>query len=120
MTAHHFDHHDSIVTLSCCVETVDRVGRYLHGRVEAKCHVRTNDIVIDRLRHANDWDVVLAVKTIGDRQAAVAPDHDEPIEAKVTHGLPDVFHAALSVKRTPPPGAKHRSTSREHATHRFD
>ena len=45
MTAHHFDNHDSIVTLSCCVETVYCVRRYLHGRVEAKCHVGANDIV---------------------------------------------------------------------------
>ena len=120
VTAHHFDHHDSIVTLSCCVETVDCVGGNLHGRVEAECHVRADDVVVDRLRHANDWDVVLAVQTTGNRQAPVAADHDEPIEAKVAHGLLDAFHAVLGVERAPAPGTKHRSAAREHAAHEFD
>ena len=48
---------------------VDGVGRDLDGGVEAERHVGADDVVVDRLRHADDRQPALLVEAAGDREA---------------------------------------------------
>ena len=54
MAAHHLDDEDAVVRLGGRVQAVDRVGRDLDGGVEAERVVGAVEVVVDRLRHADD------------------------------------------------------------------
>ena len=54
VAAHHLDHHHPVVALGGGVQPVDRVGGDLHRGVEAERQVGADDVVVDRLRHADD------------------------------------------------------------------
>ena len=69
VAAHHLDDHHPVVALGGRVQPVDRVGRDLHGGVEAERHVGAAEVVVDRLRHADDRQAVLAVQPRGRARA---------------------------------------------------
>ena len=77
VAAHHLDDHHPVVALGGGVQSVDRVGRDLDGGVEAERHVGADDVVVDRLRHADDRQSVFLVQPAGDAERAVAADHDQ-------------------------------------------
>ena len=52
--AHHLDHHHAVVALGRRLQPVDRVGRDLHRGPEAEGVVGGRQVVVDRLRHADD------------------------------------------------------------------
>ena len=58
--AHHLDDHHPVVALGGGVQAVDRVGRGLHRGVEAEGEVGRREVVVDRLRHADDVHAVVA------------------------------------------------------------
>ena len=53
VAAHHLDDHHAVVRLRRRVQAVDRVGRDLDRGVEAERVVGADDVVVDRLRHAD-------------------------------------------------------------------
>ncbi len=56
VAAHHLDDHHAVVRLRGGVQAVDRVGHDLHGGLEAERDVGAAEVVVDRLRHADDGD----------------------------------------------------------------
>ena len=83
---HHLDDHDALVRLGGRVQPIDRVGREGDRRVEAETVRRADDVVVDRLRHADDRHAQLA-ELVGDGQRAVAADGDERVEAQLVEHL---------------------------------
>ena len=83
VAAHHLDDHHPVVALGRRVQPVDGVGGDLHRGVEAERDVGALDVVVDRLRDADDRQAVLGVQPAGDRQRAVAADDDDGVEAEV-------------------------------------
>ena len=65
---HHLDDHDAVVRLGGRVEPVDRVGRERHGGVEPEAVGRADDVVVDRLRDADDRNAAL-VEVVRDGRA---------------------------------------------------
>ena len=118
--AHDLDQHDPIVALGRGVQAVDRIRCDLHRRGETEREVGSLDVVVDRLRNAENREPVFTVQTACDRQAAVAADHDQPVEPEVTYGLLHVINTVRRVERAPSPGAQHRASTRQHSAHRID
>ena len=120
VAAHHLDEHHPVVALGGRVQAVDRIGGDLHGGVEAERQVGTDDVVVDRLRHADDRQAELGVQVARDAQAPVATDDDQAVEPEVGERALDPFDAVVGVERAPPPGTEHRPAAREQTAHRLD
>ena len=61
------------------VQPVDRVGRDLHRGVEPERHLGRREVVVDRLRHADDADAV-AAELRGDAERVLAADRDQRVD----------------------------------------
>ncbi len=81
VAAHHLDDHHAVVRLGGRVQAVDRVGDDLHGRLEAERHVGAAEVVVDRLRHADDRHAV-AVQAQRDAERVLAADRDQRVDAR--------------------------------------
>ena len=77
---HHLDDHHAVVRLGGRVQAVDRLGRDRHRGVEPEGVVGRGEVVVDRLRHADDREVLLSVKTGRHAERVLAPDRDERVE----------------------------------------
>ena len=105
------DHH-AVVRLGGRVQAVDRLGRDRHGGVEAEGVVGGGEVVVDRLRHADDREVLLPVEPGRDAERVLAPDRDERVE----RGLAEVLEHAVDRVRLEgvrPRGADDRPAPRE-------
>ncbi len=120
VAAHHLDHHHPVVTLGGGVQAIDRIGGDLYRGVETERHVGAFDVVVDRLRHADDREPALGEQPAGDAQRPVAADDDQPFEAHVGERLFDQVDATVDVERATSPCAEHGAAARQHAAHRFD
>ena len=80
VAAHHLDDHHAVVRLGGRVQPVDRLGADGDGRVEAEGVVGRREVVVDRLRDADDREVVLGVQPRGDAERVLAADRDERVE----------------------------------------
>ncbi|EGJ74632.1 putative 6-phosphofructokinase [Streptomyces sp. Tu6071] len=78
---HDLDDHDPLVGLGRGLEAVDRLGRDADGGVEAEGAVGRGDVVVDRLRHADDRHPALGEHPRGG-QGALAADRDEDVDAE--------------------------------------
>jgi len=87
---HHLEHEDAIVRLRGRVQLVERVERRLHRGVEAERGDRPADVVVDRLRDADDVHPLVA-QPLGDRERAVAADGDQRIDAELARTLDEVI-----------------------------
>ena len=83
-------------------------------------NVGADDVVVDRLRHADDRQTVLAVELAGDRQRSVPADDDQRLETHVGERRLDLLDAAWSIERTPASSPEHGAAAREHPAHRLD
>ena len=80
VATHHLHDHHAVVTLRRGVQPVDRVGRDLHGGVEAEGEVGRRQVVVDRLRHTDDLHAVTR-KLVRDAERVFAADRDDRVDA---------------------------------------
>ena len=80
VAAHDLDDEHAVVGLGGGVQAVDRVGGDLHRGLEAEREVGRRQVVVDRLRHADDGDAVL-VQLARDAERVLAADRDQRVEA---------------------------------------
>ena len=106
--AHHLDHHDAVVRLRRRVQPVDRLGRDRDRGVEAERVVGAGEVVVDRLRHADDREAVLAVEALGDAERVLAADRDERVEPRSRKFCKDLLDAAVELERVRPARADDR------------
>ena len=83
---HHFHDEDALVRLGRRVQPVDGIRREIHRGVEPETVRGADDVVVDRLRDADDGNAALA-ELMSDRESAIAADHDERIEAHLAEHL---------------------------------
>ena len=98
VAAHHFDDHDALVRFGGRVQAIDRVGREVDGRVEPEAVRGADDVVVDRLWHADDGDAALA-ELVCDREGAVAADHDQRVEPDLVKHLADAIRVVVRAVR---------------------
>ena len=80
VAAHDLADDHAVVRLGGGVQAVDRVGGDLHGGLEAERVVGAGEVVVDRLRHADDVDAVVG-QPLGHAERVLAADRDQPVEA---------------------------------------
>ena len=78
--AHHLEQHDAVVAFRRGVQAVERPGRRLECGGESERDLGRRDVVVDRLRDAYHRQPMLPEEPLGDRQRAVAADHDDGVE----------------------------------------
>ena len=88
VASHDFDDDDAAMGLGGRVQTVDRVGGERHRGVEAEAVGGADDVVVDRLRHADDRDAPGA-EPVSDGQRAIAADDDQRVELHLVEHLDD-------------------------------
>ena len=79
VAAHDLDHHDAVVRFGRRVQPVDRVGREATAESKPKRVGGADDVVVDRLGHADQRDAHLG-ELVGDGEGAVAADDDQAVE----------------------------------------
>ena len=103
---HHLHDHHAVVRLGRRVEAVDRIGGDLHGGVEAEGHVRAGEVVVDRLRHADDREAVLAVEARGRAERVLAADRDQAVDPKRLERAADQVGPVVALERVRARGAR--------------
>ena len=91
IAAHDLEHHDPRVAGGGDVQPIDRLGRDLDRRAEADRTLGRADIVVDRLRDADQAPVALLRQPAQDREAAVAADADQRVEAELVVAVDDLL-----------------------------
>jgi hypothetical protein len=84
--SHDFHDHDAMVCLRRRVQPVDGIGRDADGGVESERARSLDDVVVDGFGHSHQRNAAL-VEFVGNRERAVAADHDERVEAEVVEGF---------------------------------
>ena len=97
VTAHHLHDHHAVVRLGRRVEPVDRLRGDEDGRVETEGVVGAAEIVVDRLRNADDREGVLLVEPRRDTQCVLAADRHEGVDTGALEGLPDPLDPAVEL-----------------------
>src|SRR5690606_35203923 len=78
--AHDLGDHAALVRVARRAEAVHRVGRDVHGGVEAERVVGGAQVVVDRLGDAEHVDAV-APQAVGGREGPLAADRDDAVDA---------------------------------------
>ena len=86
--SHHLDDHDAPVRLGRRVQAIDGVGGKGHRGIEPEAIGGADDVVVDRLRHADDWDAELA-EPMRKAERAVAANHHEAAKSHAVKHLDD-------------------------------
>src|SRR4029450_4738910 len=81
------------------------------GRVEAEGVVRCGQVVVDRLRDADDREAVLLVEAGCNPERVFATDRDESVQSLLGEGREHAFDAALRLVGVRPRGAENRAAS---------
>ena len=95
VAAHHLDDHDAVVRLRRRVQPVDRLGGDEDRGVEAEGVVGAREVVVDRLRHADDRELLLGVEARRDAESVLAADRDERVEPAVGEVLQHALDGAV-------------------------
>ena len=109
VAAHHLDHHHAVVRLGRRVQPVDRLGADRDRGVEAEGVVGRREVVVDRLRHADDRQLVLRVEACGDAERVLAADRDQRVEPRLGEVPQHALDAAVDLVRIRPGGADDRA-----------
>src|SRR5690606_16150935 len=98
MAAHDLDHQDPVVRLRGRVEAVDRLHGDVHRRVETEGEVRSGQVVVDGLRHADDVDAELG-ELGGDTERVLAADRDQRVDPAGEQVLLDALDPVVDGER---------------------
>ncbi len=109
--SHDLDDHHAVVALGGRVQAVDRLGHDRDGGVEAERVVGRREVVVDRLRHADDRRALLGVQPGRDAERVLAADRDQPVEPLEV--VADAIEPAVDLVRVRARGAQDRAAARE-------
>ena len=104
---------DSAVVCSRSIASVAIVDR----GVEAEGVVGAGEVVVDRLRDADDREVVLAEEAGRDAERVLAADRDERVEPAVVEVLQHLLDAAVELERIRPARADDRPAAGQDPRH---
>ena len=117
VAAHHLDDQHPVVAVGGGVQAVDRLHRDVDRGVEAEGVVGGAEVVVDRLRHADDVEAVLAVQARGGAERVLAADRDQPVDPGRREVRGDPLGAAVDRERVGPRGAEDGAAAGQDAAH---
>ena len=110
VATHHLDDHHAVVALGRRVQPVDRIGRDLHRGVEAEREVGRRQVVVDRLRHADDAarrrpPSLCATPSVSSPPIAISASTRSRASVAITRAAPssDLYGFVRDVPRIVPP-----------------
>src|ERR1700733_7910337 len=112
VATHHLDDQDPVVTLGGGMETVDRLGRDAQRGVEAERHVGGPEVVVDRLRYADDVHA-LAVQSVGDTEGVLTPDRDQTVKVVAGQRLAHLLRTVVPLVRVRTRAPEDRPSTRQ-------
>ena len=112
MPAHHLADQHAVVRLRGRVQTVDRVDGDLDGRVETEGHLGARQIVVDRLRHADDADPAVG-QLQRHAERVFPPDRDQGVDLEPRDRRLDLLRAPFDLERIGARRAENRSAPRQ-------
>jgi hypothetical protein len=115
--AHDLDDHHALVGLGRGLEAVHRLRGDAHRRVEAERTVRRRDVVVDRLRDADDRQAGVRQHPRR-RQRALAADRDQRVDAELTGHVLRVLAGLAEPVALEAGGAEDGAAAGEDATDR--
>jgi hypothetical protein len=119
VAAHHLADQDPVVALRRRVEAVDGLARDAEGGVEPEGDVGAAEVVVDRLRDAQDRGTV-AVELVGGAERVLAADRDQAVDLEVGERLPGAFRALLVLVDVGPGGSEDRPAAVQDPPRRVD
>ncbi len=117
--AHHLDDERAVVRLGRRVQPVDRLHRDVDSGVEAERVVGRAEVVVDRLRYADDVHAQLG-ELRRDAERVLATDRDERVDTEFGQVRLDLFDATLDLERVRPGRAEDRAAAGQDAPHLGD
>ena len=112
VAAHHFDDKDPVMALGGRVEAVDRLRGDVQRGVEAEGDIGRAEVVINRLRHADDVDAV-GVQATGGTEGVLAADRGQAVEVEVADRRAHALEPVLALIGIGPGAAEDRAAARE-------
>ncbi len=110
--AHHLDDQGALVALGGGVETVDCLHRDVDGGVEPEGVVGGAEVVVDRLRDADQLNAPLQERG-GDAERVLTPDRDQSVHPGGREVLEDPLSAPVLLQRVRSRGAEDGAPARE-------
>ena len=118
VAAHHLDDQHPVVAVGGRVQAVDRLHRDVDRGVEAEGVVGGAEVVVDRLRHADDRHAVLGVQARGGARACPRRrSRSGRRRRRAVQVLDDPLGAAVLLERVGPRGAEDRAAAGQDAAH---
>ena len=100
--SHHLDDQVAVVRLRRRVQAIDRVAGDLHRGVEPEGLVGAADVVVDRLRDAEDRQLVVGVQADRGAERVLAADGYEPVELERLHVPGNPLRTVVAPERVGP------------------
>src|SRR2546423_5504750 len=94
VSPHHFDDHHAVMRLGCGVQAVNGLHHGVDGCVEAEGEVCADEVVVNRLRYADERETVFVPNVARCAQSPLAADDDEGVECMA---LPSLAYEARVV-----------------------
>ncbi len=116
MAAHHLDDQRAVVRLGRRVQPVDRLHGDVDRGVEPEGVVGGVEVVVDRLRHADDVDAHLA-EPGRHAEGVLAAYRDQRVDAVVVQRGRDLVEAVVDLERVGARRAEDRAAARQDAAH---
>ena len=117
--AHHLDDQHPVVRLGGRVQPVDRLHRDVDRGVEAEGEVGAGEVVVDRLRDADDVDAEVG-ELGGDAEGVLAADRDQRVDPVGREVVLDPLDAAVDLERVGARGLQDRAAARQDAADLVD
>ena len=115
--AHHLADQHAIVGFGGGVEPVDCIDRDLHGGVKAEGDLGAGEVVVDRLRHADDRHPT--EQLLRHAQGILAADRDQGVDAEPRDRRLHLLGPPLHFERIRPRGPQDRPPARQDPSRPF-
>ncbi len=115
VAAHHLDDHHAVVRLRGRVQAVYGLHDGVDSRVEAEGEVRAVEVVVNRLRYADEVESVLVPHVARGAQGSFAAADDERVHSYALPSLKYAPRKVVAVVRVCARGAEDRAAAREYA-----
>ena len=80
--SHNLDNEDTAVGCSCRMDPVDRICCNVYSTLEAECHIRSPQVIVDGLRQCDDIEPFFSQK-VGRLVCAVSSENNKAVQVQL-------------------------------------
>ena len=79
---HYFNDEYTAVGSGCCMNPINRIGCNIHCTLKSKCHIRSPEIVVDRLRKCHNIQS-LFTQQIGSLMRSISAQYHKTVQVQL-------------------------------------